>query len=253
MKVALIIPARNEEKNIAKMVTMTLAIYDSYINQVIVVNDASSDNTAKIVAKIGKKDKRIKLINRKSPPGVGLALREGLRHVSSDCDYILTMDADFIRNIVDLQEFFEKIKDYDGLIGSRYLEKYSLVHYPFFKRFFNRMFHILVFLFLGIRNKDLTNNFKLYKKEIFDHIQLTANDFAINAETGLYPILLGYKIGELPVTWYARERDMGQSKFQLLKFAPSYIRVLLQAANISDKKSAKILNIFLPLLRQMDR
>lgn len=232
MNVSVIIPARNEQENIGKMVRMILALYHEFVNEIIVVDDGSTDDTKSIVADIAGKDRRVKLIGRHPPHGVGLALRKGLEHVSKNADYVFTLDADFIRNIPDLEDFFLNIKNYDGIVGSRYLERYSLIRYPLLKRFANRTFHLLVRLFLGIKHTDLTNNFKLYKRKIFAHVPLTSHDYAINAETGIYPILLGYKIKELPVIWYARGRAMGSSKFHLLQVAPSYVKVLLKAMKI---------------------
>ena len=59
MTTAFIIPARNEEQVIGKMLRFILAIYDKYINQIIVVDDGSSDKTAEIIEKIYKSDKRV--------------------------------------------------------------------------------------------------------------------------------------------------------------------------------------------------
>lgn len=232
MYVTAIIPAKNEEAVIKLMVTMLLTVYPNYIKKVVVVNDGSTDETAKIVAKLVKKDPRVILVNRKPPHGVGLAIQEGLSYVEKQSNYILTLDADFTRNISDLDLFFAKIKNYDGLIGSRYKEKHSLIHYPFFKWISNRVFHFFVRVLLGIQISDLTNNFKLYKKEIFLRIPLTASDYAVNAETGIFPILMGYTIGEIPVIWFARNRTMGVSKFNLLSVAPNYVKVLIHAWNV---------------------
>lgn len=229
IKTSVILPARNEEKIIAKMCLVLLALYDKYILEIIVVDDNSTDKTAFIIEKLRKTHPQIKLIKRKPPGGVGLAIRDGLDIVNKKSTHIFTLDVDFIQNVVDLEEFFLKINQYDGLIGSRYKKKHSLVNYPLFKRFFNRSFHLLVRLLLGIKHKDLTNNFKLYKKDLYLSLPLSANDFSINAETGLYPILMGKKIGEIPVVWFARSRNMGISKFHLLSVAPGYFHVLIQA------------------------
>jgi dolichol-phosphate mannosyltransferase len=240
-KTSLILPARNEEDNIRKMATMTLALYSNYIKEIIVVDDGSTDKTAEIVRSIHRKDKRVKLIRRGPPHGVGLAIRDGLRHVSKKAEYVFTLDADFVRNIPDLEDFFVNIKRYDGLIGSRYLEENSLIYYPPLKKFFNRIFHLLVNLIFGIHRSDITNNFKLYKKEIFNSLKLTSDNYAINAETGLYPLLLGFNIKELPVIWFTRDRNMGTSKFNLLKVAPGYIKVLINAIRIRRKlKSSRL-------------
>jgi dolichol-phosphate mannosyltransferase len=232
---SVIIPAHNEEETIGKMVRMLHALYHQYIREIIIVNDASKDKTSQVIRNLSKKIKCVKLINRHSPSGVGLALRDGLRKVSGKSKYVLTLDADFIRNLSDLEDFFLKIKDYDGLIGSRYREKNSLVNYPGLKKFFNRSFHLIARFLYGIKHKDLTNNFKLYKKEVFNSLPLSSDDYAINAETGLYPVLMGYNIGEIPVIWFARSRNMGVSKFKLFSVAPGYIKVLLRAFNIKKK------------------
>lgn len=235
---AIVIPARNEEAVIGKMIRLLLAVYSDYICQIIIVDDGSSDKTPKIVSQLSKLDKRVQLVKRSSPHGVGLALRDGIRHVKETAQYIFTLDADFIRNIVDLDDFFHEIKNYDGLVGSRYLEQNSLIQYPWLKKICNRSFHMIIYFLLGIKQKDLTNNFKLYKKEIFDTIHLTSHDYAINAETGIYPILLGFKIKELPVTWYARGKNMGDSKFNLFPLLPSYIKVIQNSIHLR-KSSAK--------------
>lgn len=249
MKVSVLLPARNEESVIGKMVRMILAIYYKWVIEVIVVDDGSTDRTAAIVKAIARHDPRVRLIKRSAPHGVGLAIRDGLAQVSPKADYVFSLDADFLRNIPDLEDFFLLARGYDGLIGSRYIQKDSLVHYPLLKRFFNRTFHLLVRLIYGVRVHDLTNNFKLYKKEVFNKLPLTSSGYAINAETGLYPVLLGYKIKELPVTWYARTQDMGQSKFLLLKVAPEYIKVLLRASRFMKEKRGTIVKLFARLTK----
>lgn len=176
-------------------------------------------------------------MNRQPPSGVGLAIRDGLKSVSHRSNYILTLDADFIRNVTDLEEFFREIPKFDGLAGSRYMERHNLIYYPFFKKIFNRIFHFMVKVVFKINKTDLTNNFKLYKKEVFDALPLNANDFAINAEIGLYPVIEGYNIGEIPVIWFSRLRNMGQSKFKLLRVAPGYIRVLINAYTMTKKRN----------------
>lgn len=229
MNVSVIIPAKNEESTIERMVVMLLSVYPYIINQVIVVDDGSTDRTRTILKKLAQKDRRITVMSRKPPFGVGLAIREGLTRVSARSTHILSMDADFIRNISDLNEFFTEIRKWDGIIGSRYGQRNLLIQYPFLKRIANRAFHLIVRLLFGITHTDLTNNFKLYKKVLFQNLPLKASDYAINAETGLYPIRMGYTIGELSVPWFARERHMGVSKFRLARLLPSYLAVLARA------------------------
>ncbi|MBI2443225.1 MAG: methyltransferase domain-containing protein [Candidatus Levybacteria bacterium] len=96
------------------------------------------------------------------------------------------------------------------------------------KKIANRSFHGLARIFLGIPHVDVTNNFKLYKREIVEAIRphLRSSGFSINAETGIYPYLLGFSTKEIPVSWIGRKEDMGSSSFNILKAGPGYASVL---------------------------
>lgn len=228
MKISIVIPAHNEENNLPKIVPALFKELDKYILEIIIVNDASKDETRTVAEKLMKKYKKLVLVNRSPPCGVGRALREGYAKVSGKAEWVLSMDCDFLENIKEIKQLIIKAQEgYDGVIGSRYLEKNQLVNYPIIKKISNRLYHLLVRTILGIKQKDLTNNFKLYKKEIFDNIKFQSTDFAINAETGIFPILKGYKIAEVPVSWVQRYFD--SSDFKVFKLAPSYLKVALRA------------------------
>ena len=61
-----------------------------------------------------------------------------------------------------------------------------------------------------------------------ENIELTQPGFAINAETGLLPILMGYDVREVPISWINRTPDMGVSSFKLVKVGGGYWQVLLR-------------------------
>ncbi len=158
------------------------------------------------------------------------------------------MDCDFIANVNDIKHFLREIKKYPGITGSRFIRKDSLENYPKLKLIANRSFHLLGKYLLNISNSDLTNNFKLYKRELLDIIKpyLISQDFAINAEIGFYPVLFGINIGQVPVFWKERSKQMGLSKFKILKVAPSYLgiflRLLMMKLGLIRITKAKILN-----------
>lgn len=227
MKISIVIPAHNEENNLGKIVPALLKEHDNCIYEIIVVNDASSDRTKEVGEKLMKKYKKLKLVNRVPPCGVGRALRDGYKAVSKKSDWILSMDCDFLENIKEIKRLIKKAEQgYDGVLGSRYISKGKLVNYPFIKKVANRIYHVLVRSLLGINQKDLTNNFKLYKREIFETIEFKSNDFAINAETGILPIVKGYNLTEVPVSWIQRTFDT--SDFKVFKLAPSYLKVFFR-------------------------
>lgn len=224
--VSVVLPCHNEEMNVGPMIGTLKQMYDDYIHEIIVVNDNSTDRTDEVSHELARHDARIKVITRKPPNGVGRALRDG--YAAATGRYILTMDCDFVQIVPELRDLFKVIAaGHDGAIGSRFTHESVLINYPFFKILCNRGFHLLVRLFLH-RVRDISNNLKLYRADILKNTQIVEPHFAANAETGLKPILAGYDIEEVPVSWINRTIDMGNSSFRIVKVAPNYAWALLR-------------------------
>lgn len=242
MKISVVIPAHNEESNLGKISKLLLKNFNSLIYEIIIVDDCSTDQTAVLLNQLAKRFKKIKPIYRQGNKGVGRATREGLNAVSDKSDYVLMLDCDFIQNIPDIHNMIKLSPLSSGLLGSRYIKKGQLINYPIIKKIANRTFHILIRLLLGITQLDVTNNFKLYRKEVVEKIKplLKSEGFSINAETGIYPLLLGYQLKEVPVFWIGRTKNMGFSHFNILKACPGYIKVLFQTFKFKYSKRAVI-------------
>ena len=139
------------------------------------------------------------------------------------------MDCDFQHLLPELRDLFDMVAmGYDVVIGSRFSHHSVLLNYPFQKIIANRGFHILAQIMLLRRFRDLTNNLKLIRREVVEQLQLTQPHFAVNAETGLQPLLLGYSVKEVPISWINRTPDMGVSSFRLAKVGGGYWQVLLR-------------------------
>jgi SAM-dependent methyltransferase len=227
-KVSIVVPCRNEEQNIPALIENLKGCYDEYIHEVILVDDNSSDRTAEIGERIGREDPRIRVIRRSMPNGVGRALRDGFAAVTGN--YVLMMDCDFQHILPEISLLFDAMnsEDADVIIGSRFSRESVLLNYAFTKILSNRGFHIIANIVLGKHFRDATNNLKLMKREVVENLHLEFDDFAANAETGLQPILLGYQVQEVPISWINRSVDMGFSNFNLMKTGPNYIRVLFR-------------------------
>lgn len=231
MKISIVVPAHNEEANLKNMVSLLFKNFGRDIYEMIVIDDCSTDNTGKILDKLTKVFRNIVSFHRTRRGGVGNAIKKGLSLVSPKAEYVLMLDCDFTKNVSDIKKLINSLGDADGILGSRYMKGGRLVNYPLIKKIANRFFHLCVHLLLGIPHIDLTNNFKFYKREIIDDIQplLVSRGFSINAETGLYPVLLGYKLKEIPVSWVGRTLKMGSSKFKVLQAGSGYFNILLKS------------------------
>ncbi|HME88491.1 MAG TPA: glycosyltransferase [Chthoniobacterales bacterium] len=238
---SILLIAHNEEEAVGPMLQGLSRTYDREILEIKVVDDASTDQTAAIVEDWAARNPKIKLIRRTPPCGVGRALKTGFANISPRAEYALTMDSDFVENINQVRLLINAIEkgNCDGVIGSRFVEGGRVVRYPFFKRLMNRLFHRVVRILFHVEQNDLTNNFKLYRANIFRSLPWKSDGFAMNAETGLLPILFGYRLIEVPVVWVDRDPEMGRSKFGLLKHGGGYLRVILYALRIARSRKRK--------------
>jgi dolichol-phosphate mannosyltransferase len=224
---SVVVPCHNEAMNIPHLVETLIEMYDPYIHEIIVVNDNSTDQTSEVTREVSAKEPRVKLVERQPPNGVGLALRDG--YAAATGRYILTMDCDFALIVPEFRDLFKVIAaGHDGAIGSRFSHDSVLINYPFFKILCNRSFHLLVKLFLLWQVRDISNNLKLYRAAILQDLLIEEPHFAANVETGLKPLLAGYDIQEVPISWINRTSDMGTSSFKLLRVAPHYFFALLR-------------------------
>jgi dolichol-phosphate mannosyltransferase len=138
------------------------------------------------------------------------------------------MDCDFARLLPEFRDLFDAaVEGYDVVVGSRFSRHSVLLNYPFLKIVANRGFHLLARLLLLRKFRDLTNNLKLMRREVVADLQLRQPGFAVNAETGLQPLILGYHVKEVPISWINRSPQMGASSFRLIRVSGGYWRVLL--------------------------
>jgi outer membrane protein TolC len=243
---SIVLIAHNEETVIGKVLEGLLANYRDKMLELVVVDDASTDGTSAVVEAIRKSEPKVRLVRREGPCGVGRAIKTGFASVSPAATHVLTMDSDFAESIGCASGLIKRMEqgDCDGVIGSRFITGSRLEGYPITKKIMNRLFHYAARILFGIKQKDLSNNFKIFKREIIEKMPWHSDDFAINAETGILPILSGYKICEVPVSWIGRGEGMGKSKFKLLKAGMGYIKVIPYAWSLR-KKVVKILAIAL--------
>jgi hypothetical protein len=138
------------------------------------------------------------------------------------------MDCDFQHLLPEFRDLFDNAAEgYDVVVGSRFSRHSVLLNYPFLKIVANRGFHLLARLLLLRNFRDLTNNLKLMRREVVADLQLRQPGFAVNAETGLQPLILGYRVKEVPISWINRAPGMGTSSFRLIRVGGGYWRVLL--------------------------
>jgi dolichol-phosphate mannosyltransferase len=224
--VSVVVPCHNEEMNIGPLVNRLRELYDDYIYEIIPVDDNSRDRTAEVLRELAAEDPRVKPVFRTPPNGVGRAIADGYRHATGK--YVLSMDSDFQHLLPELRDLFDAAAEgYDVAVGSRFSRHSVLLNYPIQKIVANRGFHALAQILLFRHFRDMTNNLKLMRQEVKNDLELTQPHFSVNAETGLKPLLMGYSVKEVPISWINRTPDMGISSFKLAKVGGGYGHVLM--------------------------
>jgi len=225
--VSVVIPCHNEVMNLEPLIMRLKALYGHYIHEIIPVDDNSRDRTAEVLRRLAEADPVVKPVFRTPPNGVGRALADGYRAATGR--YVLSMDCDFQHLLPEVRDLFDAAADgHDVVVGSRFSRHSVLLNYPFKKIVANRAFHALAQILLRRRFRDLTNNFKLLRREVVERLDITQPHFAANAETGLQPLLMGYSVKEVPISWINRTPDMGVSSFRLAKVGGGYCSVLMR-------------------------
>jgi dolichyl-phosphate beta-glucosyltransferase len=208
-KYSIILPAYNEGVRIGATLDNLLA----YIRQrnwdaeVIVVNDGSTDDTAKIVRERAQSNPALRLIENPGNRGKGYSVRHGM--LQADGDIALFSDADLSSPIEEADKLFAAIADgADVAIGSRWLNTdLQLRPQPLYRRVFGRIFNLALRLILGLNFKDTQCGFKAFTRRaaqtIFPLQQVERWGF--DPELLFIAEKLGFTVKEVPVAWSHRE------------------------------------------------
>ena len=119
--VCVVIPTYNEADNLASLV---VRIFDLNIDglRLIIVDDSSPDGTGELARSLSL-EYEIKVISRPSKEGLGTAYKEGFGFaLSTDCNFVIQMDADLSHRPEYIPEMLELLKKYDVVVGSRYVD-----------------------------------------------------------------------------------------------------------------------------------
>ncbi|MCS7232070.1 MAG: glycosyltransferase [Elusimicrobiota bacterium] len=204
---SVVIPVYNEED----CIVVSLQKIINYLqkrnlpSEIIIVDDGSIDNTKNLVEKFVKDNPslNIKFLTRQHM-GKGTAVRMGM--LNSVGDYCLFLDADLSTDITEFDKMFPYIQQgIDVIIGSRRIRGAKIViHQPFLREFMGRVFTWLSNIFLGTKFSDFTCGFKCFSKKAKDKIFSTQkiNGWSFDSEILFLAKKFGFKIQEIPVTWY---------------------------------------------------
>ncbi len=207
-KVSIVIPVFNEEKTVADILTAVEQVsLPDFEREVIVVDDGSTDSTAKIIQQW---QDRFKILSHPVNRGKGAALRTGFAHATGN--YILVQDADREYDPHDYPILLKPIINGSAhvVFGSRRLDptknKYVYRRYLWGGIALNK----IVNWFTGVGINDIFSGSKVFPRTALTSLDLHSNGFEIETELTVKLSRLGYTIIEVPISYQARTIQEGK-------------------------------------------
>ena len=192
MKITIGIPAYNEEKNIASIITKLKNITDS----IIVCDDGSSDMTSEISKNLGAV-----VISHKKNMGYGAAIRTIFqKSIELDSDILVTFDADGQHRIDDVSKILRPLEnnEADIVIGSRFLDNETKV--PNYRKIGIKVITQVTNASLKKKLTDSQSGFRAYNKQALTQISPSEMGMGISTEILIKASNKGLRIAEIPIT-----------------------------------------------------
>ena len=221
MKFLIVIPTYNEIQNLRGLIESVFQVVDTKAHlysvsrvEVLVVDDNSPDGTGQLAEELKKHEPRISVLHRQEKNGLGKAYVAGFAWgLDKDFDVICEMDADFSHNPVYLPEFWRLLKDYDVVVGSRYVEGGGVRNWGLGRKVISRGGSIYARTILGMPLQDMTGGYNAWRRSVLEKVDISnlrSEGYAFQIELKWRAWKKGFRIKEFPILF--EDRFAGKSK-----------------------------------------
>lgn len=213
--VTVIIPAFNEEENIADVLKRILQLEGGY--RIIVVDDASTDNTVECATMEG-----VVVLRHPYNKGNGAAVKTGIR--KTETDYIVIIDGDGQHQPEDIPRLVKELSRFDLVVGARSRGSETLFHRNLGNWIFNRFASTVA----GCNIPDLTSGFRAMSRDIaLEFLHMFPNGFSLPTTSTMAVITAGYNIEYVPIKIKHRK---GKSKIRPLRDGFRFLMIIYRVA-----------------------
>ena len=226
-RIAAVMPCLNEAGKIGRGVSK---VPRDIVDELIVVDDGSTDETAREALAAGAK-----VISHPQNRGVGAAIRTGFMYaLENGYDIIALMAGDDQDVPAEITRLLDRIIDegYDYVHGSRWLKGGNRINHPAYRLIFTKIYSWIFWLFFGFHATDGTNGFRVFRAHLLKDPKIRLNqEWLDKYELEPYffvSVVRGkYKVGEAPVTKIYHEKKVGYTKMIPFKSWWSILRPLV--------------------------
>lgn len=208
---SIVVPAYNEQNRLPRtleQITSYLAgsrpLARSSNTEIIVVDDGSRDDTAKVAEGFAKLHSNVRVLRNPGNRGKGYSVRHGMLEAKGE--WVLFSDADLSAPIEEIEKLFRAIEEHDAsvAIGSRALDRSLIgVHQSWFRENAGRLFNLFMRMLVGLPFWDTQCGFKLFRRDASQDVfsRQKIDGFGFDVEALFIARKLKYKTVEVPVRW----------------------------------------------------
>lgn len=207
MKLSVIMPVYNERDMLEEAVLAVLAVERA--DEIIIVDDGSTDGTRDLYPKIAKLDKRIDVHFHERNQGKGAALRTGFKVATGDI--LLIQDADLEYDPRDYYALVQPIEEGRAQVvyGSRFRGGPTKAMF-FWHMVGNKFLTLVTNILYNTILSDMETCYKVFRADVVRDIPLRAKGFEFEPEITSKVLKRGYRIYEVPISYNGREFDQGK-------------------------------------------
>ena len=228
--ISVVIPAHNEEEAAGAVLDELIEILAGQAYEIIVVDDCSTDNTAKIV-----REKEVKLIQHQQNIGYGAAIKTGIKKATNDL--ILIIDGDGSYPVKAIPELLKEVDQYDLVVGARTGKEVNIQLYrrPA-KWFLSQLANYLS----ETKIPDLNSGMRIFRrKDVEKILNILPNKFSFTTTMTLAYHTTGLLVKYVPINYYKRA---GKSKIKPFKDGFNFIMLIFRTITYFNP-----LKVFLPV------
>jgi glycosyltransferase involved in cell wall biosynthesis len=207
---SVIIPVYNERKTVLQLLRQVADQPVGLRKELVIVDDFSTDGTREflqqtdLAAELGNRGANtIKLALHETNMGKGAGVRTGLAQATGEI--VLIQDADLEYDPRDYPELLKPILEghADAVFGNRFHSGPHRIQ-RYYRFLLNRLFSIICNLLTGIAVHDVTACYKVFRRELIEHMHLRSDRFSVETEMTVKAAKLGARIYEVPIVYHGR-------------------------------------------------